>query len=158
VLYSAQIKQREARASPRKRGAATPRKYIITPTKEKPAAWIQTQAASKNQPERHVKRNPRAGVYQYRVWHVGMASYGKELPMFMLNQAAAPQPRYQAIPAGRFSMRRLTSWQYALLALCQTPVTLAELAEATRAPASELSEALRFLCAHALVKSTTASG
>jgi DNA-binding transcriptional regulator GbsR (MarR family) len=72
--------------------------------------------------------------------------------MFILNHASAPQPRYQAIPAGRFSMRRLTSWQYALLALCQAPVTLAELAEATRAPMPELSEALAYLCAHALVR------
>ena len=72
--------------------------------------------------------------------------------MFMLKHAAAPQPRYQTIPAGRFSVRRLTPWQNALLALCRTPATLADLVEATRAPTQELSEALAYLCAHALVR------
>ncbi len=71
--------------------------------------------------------------------------------MFMLKNAA-PLPRYQTVRGARHTMRPLTSWQKALLALCQTPVTLPELAEATRIPMAELSEALGYLCAHALVR------
>lgn len=72
--------------------------------------------------------------------------------MPMLQRAAAAQPRYQTIRGARHNPRRLTPWQPALLALCQTPLTLAELAEATRLPTSELSTLLKAFCAHALVK------
>ncbi len=71
--------------------------------------------------------------------------------MFM-HKNAAPMPRYQTVRGARHTVRRLTPWQKALLALCQTPVTLAELAEVTRVPMPELSKALTYLCAHALVR------
>ncbi len=72
--------------------------------------------------------------------------------MPMLQRAAAAQPRYQTIRGARYNPRRLTPWQPALLTLCQTPMTLAELAEATRLPTSELSRILKDFCEHALVK------
>jgi hypothetical protein len=72
--------------------------------------------------------------------------------MFMLKQAAQAQPRYQTIRGARFSLRRLTPWQGALLALCRTPATLAELEEATRIPAPELAGLLDAFCAHALLR------
>ncbi len=65
---------------------------------------------------------------------------------------AAPMPRYQTIRGAHHTARPLTPWQRALLALCQTPVTLAELAATTHAPMSELSAALTYLCAHALLR------
>jgi hypothetical protein len=71
--------------------------------------------------------------------------------MFSLQQAAEPQPRYQTIQGAHSTARRFP-WQKTLLALCQTPRTLAELAEATCLPMPELSILLNEFCAHALVK------
>ena len=72
--------------------------------------------------------------------------------MFMLKHASNPAPRYQTIRGAHYNPRRLTPWQGALLALCQTPATLAELAEVTRLPAPELSGLLNVFCEHALLK------
>ncbi len=72
--------------------------------------------------------------------------------MPMLQRAAAAQPRYQTIRGARYNPRCLTPWQPALLTLCQTPMTLAELVEATRLPTSELSRILKDFCEHALMK------
>jgi hypothetical protein len=82
-----------------------------------------------------------------------MASDGKEYAMFMWwKQAAAPVPRYQAIRGAHWTARPLTRLQWRLLRRCESAVTLADLVEGTDVPVSEVSEALKFLCKHALVK------
>ncbi len=72
--------------------------------------------------------------------------------MFLFKRAAAPVPRYQTIRGAVHNPRPLTLEQRAIFLCCEKPVTLAELAKATRLPMSVISEALRFLCAHALVR------
>jgi DNA-binding MarR family transcriptional regulator len=72
--------------------------------------------------------------------------------MFAFKSAAAPAPRYQATRGAIYTARRLTLLQRAILLRCEGSVTLADLAKAIHAPMPEMSEALRFLCAHGLVR------
>jgi hypothetical protein len=76
--------------------------------------------------------------------------------MSMWKHAASPQPRYQTIQGAYASARRFP-WQPALLALCQRPATLEELAQATGLPTLELAGLLSEFCAHALVKRVAAA-
>ena len=71
--------------------------------------------------------------------------------MFTLRQASEPAPRYQTTRGARYTVRPLTLLQWFLLTRCDGSVTLADLAQATRRPAEEVSHALNFLRAHGLV-------
>lgn len=72
--------------------------------------------------------------------------------MFIWKNASEPAPRYQATRGARYTARPLTLLQWFLLTRCDGSVTLADLAEATRRPAEEVSHALNFLRAHGLVR------
>jgi hypothetical protein len=64
--------------------------------------------------------------------------------MFILQQAAAPASRYQAVRGALYTARPLTGEQWGLLTRCD--------GRATRLPAGEVMAALDFLRAHGLVR------
>jgi hypothetical protein len=140
-------KQRNAPAFPRERSGYPQREPHHT--KEKPAAWS-LPGSEKSQSERQVK-NSRAGelsiAYGAWAWQV----LERNISMFILQQATKPMPRYQTIQGACWSPRRFP-WQKTLLALCQTPMTLAELAQATSLHESKLFRMLNEFCSHALVR------